>query len=61
MLEVRVCDDGVGVPDPLPRASGLANLGVRASSLGGSMDLHNLDGGGSELTWQVPVDAIPRA
>jgi signal transduction histidine kinase len=57
MLQIRVVDDGIGVPDPLPRASGLANLGVRATALGGAMDLHNRPEGGTELTWCVPVDA----
>jgi PAS domain S-box-containing protein len=61
MLRIRVADDGVGVPDPLPRASGLANLGVRATALGGSMELQNRPQGGTELLWCVPVDAIPRA
>jgi PAS domain S-box-containing protein len=57
MVRVRVCDDGIGVPEPLPRASGLANLGIRARALGGAMEVHNGVAGGTELTWCVPADA----
>jgi two-component system, NarL family, sensor histidine kinase DevS len=56
-LTIVVTDDGVGLPDPLPRSSGLANLRVRATALGGTMDLGEPPGGGTTLCWRVPTTA----
>jgi signal transduction histidine kinase len=53
-VTLTVTDDGVGLPDE-GRRSGLANLGARASALGGSFTAHRAPEGGTELSWQVPV------
>jgi PAS domain S-box-containing protein len=58
-LHVRVIDDGIGLPDPLHRVSGLANLRDRARTLGGTMVLSGRPGGGTVVDWRVPVDAVP--
>jgi signal transduction histidine kinase len=55
-LELRVADDGGGVPDP-PRADGygLRNLRARAERLGGEMLLDRSDRGGTVVLWRVPA------
>lgn len=53
-LTIRICDDGVGVPDN-PRRSGLANLARRAEQCGGSCTVLPGVGSGTELTWRVPL------
>jgi signal transduction histidine kinase len=51
-----VADDGVGPPAPdAPRGNGLANMAQRAERLGGSCVIAARDGGGTELTWDVPL------
>ncbi|MEO3754675.1 GAF domain-containing protein [Streptomyces sp. B6B3] len=51
-----VSDDGVGLPtDSGGRRSGLRNLAERAERLGGALALDVPDGGGTRLTWRVPV------
>ncbi|WP_086824043.1 GAF domain-containing protein [Allokutzneria sp. NRRL B-24872] len=51
---IEVIDDGVGVPDGVAR-SGLANLEQRARSCGGTAVLSTQPGGGTRLTWRVPL------
>jgi two-component system, NarL family, sensor histidine kinase DevS len=58
-LTIRVSDDGVGLPDPLPHTSGLDNLRVRATALGGTMRLERRPGGGTILIWSCPAEARP--
>ena len=53
-LEVTVSDDGVGIPSSAHR-SGLSNLAVRATELGGSFEANRNDGGGTRLVWCVPL------
>lgn len=53
-LTIRICDDGVGVPDN-PRRSGLNNLARRAEQCGGNCTVLPGAGGGTELTWRVPL------
>jgi signal transduction histidine kinase len=53
-LEVRITDDGVGLPDPLPRSSGISNLSNRARHLGGTATWANGESGGTVLVWRVP-------
>jgi signal transduction histidine kinase len=53
-IEVRVTDDGIGLPDPLPRSSGVSNLINRARQLGGTATWGNGDPKGTVLTWCVP-------
>jgi signal transduction histidine kinase len=55
-LRLAVSDNGVGIP-PGGRRSGLRNMGERAQQLGGTLELSSpADGGGTTLTWQVPVE-----
>ncbi|MGN6326036.1 GAF domain-containing protein [Pseudolysinimonas sp.] len=54
VLTVTVTDDGVGIPPDVPR-SGTANLISRAHGLGGSCDIRPGDGGGTVVTWSIPV------
>jgi signal transduction histidine kinase len=54
LLVLAVRDNGVGLGEPGPR-SGLANLAQRAGALGGTLRLTAVPGGGTELTWSVPL------
>ncbi len=54
VLQVRVVDDGVGLPDPLPRSSGVSNLMSRARNLGGTATWGNNVPSGTQLVWRVP-------
>jgi signal transduction histidine kinase len=55
-LELRVTDDGIGVPHELTRRSGLLNLAERAARYGGSCTLLAGPSKGSVLVWRVPLD-----
>jgi signal transduction histidine kinase len=55
-LELVVLDNGVGVPDPVTRQSGLANMADRASRLGGSFSVGPQESGGTIVTWKVPIE-----
>lgn len=53
-LTITVVDDGVGMPPQVAR-SGLRNLDQRATALGGTCSVTGEAGGGTRLTWQVPL------
>ncbi|MGH3389590.1 MAG: GAF domain-containing protein [Actinomadura sp.] len=53
-LELRVEDDGVGIPEG-GRRSGLRNLQERAERLGGTLEITPRTGGGTVLLWRVPL------
>lgn len=53
-LAVKVQDDGRGLP-PTVQESGLRNLRARAAELGGSLELRSAEGGGTRLSWRVPL------
>jgi len=55
---LRVRDNGVGFK-PGGRRSGLRNLDARATGLGGSLTIDAAEGGGTELTWRVPLGQQP--
>jgi signal transduction histidine kinase len=55
-LVVRVADNGVGMPEEGGRRSGLGNLDDRAAALGGEFTVGPAEGGGTVLTWRVPLD-----
>jgi signal transduction histidine kinase len=55
-LVLRVADNGVGMREGEVRRSGLGNLADRAAALGGEFSVGPADGGGTVLTWRVPVD-----
>jgi signal transduction histidine kinase len=53
-LTISVVDDGVGMPPQVAR-SGLHNLEQRATALGGTCSVTDESGGGTRLTWRVPL------
>ena len=56
-LTLTVTDDGVGIPDGVAR-SGLKNIEERAAALGGSFAQDVPPGGGTRLTWCVPLPGV---
>ena len=52
-LQVRITDDGVGLPDPLPRSSGINNIMNRARNLGGTATWGNNVPSGTSMVWRV--------
>ena len=55
---VVVRDNGVGIPTGAAR-SGRVNLRERAQARGGSCFAINLDTGGTEVQWRVPLPHHP--
>ncbi|MDX6275976.1 MAG: hypothetical protein QOJ72_104 [Nocardioidaceae bacterium] len=53
-VTVEVTDNGGG-PGTSPRLSGLANLRERAEAHGGSFEINEATGGGTQVVWTVPV------
>ena len=53
-LILVVRDNGTGLQDT-GRSSGLASLSERAGMLGGTLRTQPAPGGGTELTWRVPL------
>lgn len=54
-LSVTVTDDGLGLPAPAGAGHGLGNIRVRAARLGGRVELSAPAGGGTSVSWQVPL------
>ena len=55
-VELRVADDGAGLPDVLREdGNGLRNLRARAERLGGEMVVESGERSGTVLVWRVPV------
>ncbi|GAA2696340.1 MULTISPECIES: GAF domain-containing protein [Actinosynnema] len=54
-LTISVVDNGIGMPEKVAR-SGLRNLDERARRLGGSAAVEACAGGGTRVTWQVPLE-----
>ena len=54
---LEVTDNGVGVPSPWARGKGLGlgNLSSRAKKLGGTFAIDAVEGGGTKITWRVPL------
>lgn len=59
-LTVLVDDDGVGMPEVLPRSSGTANLRTRARANGGICDFETRAAGGTRMRWHVPLPQAER-
>ncbi|WP_442759044.1 GAF domain-containing protein [Streptomyces lunaelactis] len=57
---LTVTDNGKGIPAD-GRRSGLQNLGERASSVGGVLDIRTPAEGGSQLIWRAPLAAVGEA
>jgi signal transduction histidine kinase len=59
-VRLEVTDDGVGPPTPstVP-GNGLRNMRVRAVELGGRMQVDEAPGGGTRLSWAVPLATTP--
>lgn len=57
---LTVSDNGKGIPAD-GRRSGLRNLGERASSVGGILDIRTPAEGGSRLIWRAPLAAVREA
>ena len=55
-LNLRVADNGLGIGEAVTRRSGLGNIADRAETLGGSAAITAGEGGGTVLTWRVPLD-----
>ncbi|MFJ2541771.1 GAF domain-containing protein [Microbacterium sp. NPDC087589] len=55
LVTVLVEDDGVGVPEKLPRSSGTANLRMRAHAHGGACEIERRSAGGTRIRWRVPL------
>jgi signal transduction histidine kinase len=55
-LTLVIEDDGVGPPAG-GRRSGLRNLCDRAARLGGSFAVEGVEGGGTRVSWRVPLNA----
>jgi signal transduction histidine kinase len=53
-LVVHVVDNGIGIGAP-SRRSGVLNLERRAAAAGGRFAVGDRPGGGTELTWRVPL------
>ncbi len=53
-VSLVVTDDGSGLRD-VTRRSGLANLEERAAQFGGSMHVDSVPGGGTTLSWRIPL------
>ena len=56
-LVLRVTDNGIGIPPDSVRRSGLGNLAGRAAELDGEFTVEPAgEGGGTALTWRVPLE-----
>lgn len=53
-LRVSIADDGIGIDPDAPLQNGLNNMRQRATSLGGTMQVKQRHGGGTEVLWSVP-------
>jgi signal transduction histidine kinase len=55
-VELCVSDNGIGLPDPLPRSSGISNLLNRARHLNGTATWAPNAPTGTVMIWRVPRD-----
>ena len=54
-VELRVADDGEGVPEDVVGGRGLANLAARATQRGGHFQVVRGPDGGTLLRWSAPA------
>jgi signal transduction histidine kinase len=57
IVTVTVDDDGVGIPDDRPRASGTSNLRERAEARAGEFTIERRETGGTRVRWTAAVPA----
>lgn len=57
-VELRVSDDGDGLPEAIEHRSGLANLAMRAEVWGGELQLDSKPGAGTTLVWRTPPGTV---
>ncbi len=58
ILELCVEDDGIGLPQPLPRSGGLGfrNMRERIETYGGKLSLNRIRTGGTRIEVEMPLD-----
>lgn len=57
MLELRVTDDGRGLPDGVAlRGDGLRNMAARAERWGGTLEIAPAEPSGTTVRWRIPLD-----
>lgn len=54
-LELKIHDNGVGIPSSPERRSGMANIDDRARDLGGWSTIERIQPGGTMVTWSIPL------
>jgi len=60
-LQLRLSDDGRGRPGGLVPGNGIANMQRRAEALGGSCTIEDRAGGGTAVTFELPLPQAERA
>ncbi len=60
-LQLRLSDDGRGRPADLVPGQGIANMRRRAEALGGSCTIEDRAGGGTVVTFELPLPQAGRA
>jgi signal transduction histidine kinase len=55
VLHLSICDDGIGLPVDKRTGVGLTSMQERASELGGSCQVNNLLGGGTQVLAVLPI------
>ncbi|WZH92494.1 GAF domain-containing sensor histidine kinase [Nocardia farcinica] len=54
-VELEIVDNGIGLPEDLPRRSGLANMAARTEKAGGAFRAERGRDGGTVIHWSVPL------
>ena len=57
-LRLVVTDDGVGIDPTAPSGDGLVNFRQRAAALSGACAIGSRSGGGTVMTWTVPICSV---
>lgn len=58
-VTVEVCDDGRGLPDPVPPGVGLESMTARATELGGYCEVRRRVAGGTRVRAVLPIGGPP--
>jgi signal transduction histidine kinase len=57
-LEIRIEDDGIGLPQPVTPNVGLRSMRERAEELGGEFHLQSRPMGGTRVTVRLPLSSV---